>query len=177
MPPAMEPQKWTVAATAITNTVAQPKRNAVGNRSVCMAVHNVAQKIYLATDNSYGTQACRLPSFEAERMKFGPWTFHCALAVLECGGKSARHRFRTALDFQVAIDALKWSDWKVLFRLDSYALGTMIPLVAPLPAALHGAARRVLPTVKTQISRCPIAVRFLPKSVFRPQGPWPQTSR
>jgi len=27
-----------------------------------------------------------------------------ALAVLECGGKSARHRFRASLDFQAAID-------------------------------------------------------------------------
>jgi len=33
-----------------------------------------------------------------------------ALAVLECGGKSARHRFRTSLDFQTAIDASKRSD-------------------------------------------------------------------
>ena len=28
--------------------------------------------------------------------------------VLECGGKSARHRFRTASDFQAPFDALKW---------------------------------------------------------------------
>ena len=47
-----------------------------------------------------------------------------SLAVVECGGKSARHRFRTSLDFQIVIGASKWYDSRKLCtrRLHLFAM-------------------------------------------------------
>jgi len=54
-------------------------------------------------------------------------TGRTALAVLECGGKSARHRFRTSLDFQMAIDASKWSDFRSMFGV-RHVRGSVFPV-------------------------------------------------
>ena len=89
--------------------------------------------------------------------------------VLECGGKQRATPLWKALDFQTAIDASKWSDSqsgvKATALQDLPAFRTVygkgeiphcetvhraITLVAPLHAALHGAARRVPPLTESK---------------------------